>query len=47
MPPRAEEDEDAGLLLITRKAPAVKYASFEEYMKNHVHSSDLDSENEE
>ena len=47
VPPRAEEDEDAGLLLITRKAPAVKYASFEEYMKNHVHSSDLDSENEE
>lgn len=29
------EEEDAGLLLISRKAPAVKYANFEEYMKSH------------
>ena len=29
------QEEDAGLLLISRKAPTVKYANFDEYMKNH------------
>ena len=28
-------EEDTGLLLISKKAPTVKYANFEEYMKNH------------
>lgn len=27
--------EDTGILLISKKAPTVKYANFEEYMKNH------------
>ena len=30
-----EKDEDPGLLLISRKPPAQKFASFEEYMKSH------------
>ena len=29
------KDEDPGLLLISRKPPAQKFASFEEYMKSH------------
>ena len=36
--PRQEKpvkDEDPGLLLISRKPPAQKFASFEEYMKSH------------
>ena len=31
----ADEEEDAGLLLISRRPPATKYANFEEYMKEH------------
>ena len=32
--PARTADEDPGLLLISRKPPAQKFASFEEYMKS-------------
>ena len=49
-PPRPAKDEDPGLLLISRKAPAQKFTSFEDYMSAHGgetvpiedHSNDAD-----
>ena len=34
-PAARPEDEDAGLLLISRRVPAQKFASFEEYIAAH------------
>ncbi len=36
VPAAKQSSDDIGLRLITRRAPAQKYASFEEYMKSRV-----------